>query len=261
MATTRDMLIFTVLAVQTAAIGWLVVDRLDPGDSGVLDRIDTLETGIAKAAHNSRGAELSAERQHRFVAALERRVLDVERDLPDATMAADTASTESPERATDDAERALTRAKSAKLMQRRMEADVVAQTDVVAAKLASVGIKLKTMKLRSLAEEDRWAAASEKVGLNDTQVREIQEATRNRDIEFERATSHEISTDDDGSMRKVVHVDAEIRQAADEAYTDRVSRTLNNEQRKQWRSEGFEGAFGVHRPRASVWVDRRGGKR
>jgi len=263
-ASTRDALIFTAIAVQTAALGWLVLDRFDRSDLDLQDRITALETAVAEAAQSARSAELATERQQRHVAGLERRVLDVERDLPAPPAAA--AADESGDGAPDGARHAATAAEQAAIRARaqitqidrdNMEAQLAAQTDAVAAKLAEVGIRFKTATLRSLTEDDRWAAARDRLGLNDTQIREIQEATRDRDIEFERATSHEISTDDDGSIRKSVYVDVDIRQAADEAYTERVNRTLTDEQRRKWRGEGFEGAFGVRRPRSSTYVDRR----
>ncbi len=101
----------------------------------------------------------------------------------------------------------------------------------------------KGMHIRSLPEDERWALAADKVGLNSVQVDELKRAHAELQEGLKAAMASEERTEDDGSHVVVRRIDGDKMRAAREAFDARVDTLLNEPQKKAWRDEGFETAM------------------
>jgi hypothetical protein len=106
-----------------------------------------------------------------------------------------------------------------------------------------VGLQ-KGFELRRLPEEERWAKAREDVGLTNVQEDEIKSALAERDQAIEESMQIERDEENENGRISIRHMDFEKTRAANEAYRKRVDNTLNDEQKKSWRENGYDNAFG-----------------
>ncbi len=108
-------------------------------------------------------------------------------------------------------------------------------------RLGSLG---KSLELRRLPAEERWQRARDEVGLNDTQVNEIQTALADRDAAMKEALIVDREEKTETGHFSVHRMDREKAAEANAAYRKRVDDVLNDEQKKSWKSGGFDSAFG-----------------
>jgi hypothetical protein len=102
----------------------------------------------------------------------------------------------------------------------------------------------KSFELRRLPENERWDRAREEVGLTDMQVEEIQAAIEERDKAIDESMVIEREEEDGASRFSVRRMDLDKTREANEAYRKRVDNTLNDDQKKAWKDNGYENAFG-----------------
>ncbi len=116
--------------------------------------------------------------------------------------------------------------------------------------VSGLGERFRKMNdLRALPLEDRWAKAREDLGLTTTQEEELKSAIKERDdgmLEVVRAALKEAQPADGAGaqLTKERFLDLEKTQENRRRYNDRVNQTLNVDQQKKWREEGYEGALG-----------------
>ncbi len=100
------------------------------------------------------------------------------------------------------------------------------------------------IKLRQLPEADRWQKAKDELGLGWNQVEDLKKAIADRDTAMKDAMTKETKTGPNGGKITIQRPDAAKAAHADAAYHDRVNATLNEQQKKDWDSKGYDNAFG-----------------
>ena len=104
----------------------------------------------------------------------------------------------------------------------------------------------RAAELRALPADERWQKARDALGLTLAQEEDLKAAIRERDESVR--DSMKITTQDgkDGGSGQVTVAmpDMEKIRDARKKYEDRVGQTLNAEQAKKWKDEGYEGAMG-----------------
>ena len=128
------------------------------------------------------------------------------------------------------------------------------QTSGEAAALAPMAFALperfrKAAELRGLPEEERWGKARDALGLTSYQEEELKAAVKERAEAMKGAMSVSTaeSSDAGGNGSTAVTIampDLEKVREARRKYDERVGKTLNAEQAKTWREEGYEQAMG-----------------
>ena len=108
----------------------------------------------------------------------------------------------------------------------------------------------KSMELRQKSEEDRWTAAREALGLVPSQEEELKAAIKERseairDAVLKMETRDLKGGDGNGTQISFSMPDPEKMREAKRRYDDRVNATLNGEQAKKWREDGYEQALGA----------------
>ncbi len=118
--------------------------------------------------------------------------------------------------------------------------------------LAGLGGLRKSFELRRLPEAERWQKARTDLGLNDTQVNELQAAVAERDQALKDALQLDRDETTGDTQLRVHRLDPSKAMEANAAYRRRVENTLNEDQRKSWRDDGFDSAFGNSSSGAAV---------
>ncbi len=107
----------------------------------------------------------------------------------------------------------------------------------------------KAMELQQKTEEERWAAAREALGLVPSQEEELKAAIRERRDAMKDAMlkmeARDIKSADGNTQISFSVPDPEKAAEARKRYDDRVNSTLNPDQSKKWREEGYEQALGA----------------
>ena len=108
----------------------------------------------------------------------------------------------------------------------------------------------KTGELRALSVEDRWQKAREALGLTAYQEEELKAALKERDEanrDAMKVTTSEVKGADGSSNQSLSFAipDMEKIRESRKRYDDRVNQSLNAEQAKKWKDDGFEGALGA----------------
>ena len=107
----------------------------------------------------------------------------------------------------------------------------------------------KMFELLGKPEEERWKAIREDLSLNDLQEQELKAALKERDVAMRDLTKieqHEV-IGPDGTASIAMSVsppDPEKAKEVRQKYDDRVNASLNADQAKKWREEGYEAAAG-----------------
>jgi hypothetical protein len=99
-------------------------------------------------------------------------------------------------------------------------------------------------KLRALPEADRWQKAKDELGLTWNQVEDLKKAVSDRDAAMKDAMTKETKAGPNGGTITIQRPDAGKAAHADAAYHDRVNATLDERQKKDWGSKGYDHAFG-----------------
>ncbi len=102
----------------------------------------------------------------------------------------------------------------------------------------------KSMELRALPEDERWARIAEELGLNSVQVDELKAAQTTLQEGMKAAITQETKTTDSGAEFSFRQVDGEKMREARKAFDDRVTTVLNDEQKKAWTDGGYQRAVG-----------------
>ena len=114
--------------------------------------------------------------------------------------------------------------------------------------LGDIGPQLQELRaglaLRKLPEDRRWEKAKDDLGLTWNQVEDMKKAVADRDAAMKAATVSEKKTGPNGGSITIMRPDAGKAAHAEADYHDRVGATLNDEQKKSWKSKGYENAFG-----------------
>ncbi len=120
----------------------------------------------------------------------------------------------------------------------------------LAAGSAALDARTKTMlDLLRKTEDERWTAIREALSLNDVQEAELKAALKERDTALRDLTKieqHEVTGADGNTTMsmKVSHPDPEKAREVRTRYDDRVNASLNADQAKKWREDGYEAAAG-----------------
>jgi len=101
----------------------------------------------------------------------------------------------------------------------------------------------RSMELRALPEDDRWAKATDDLGLTTSQVDEIKAAKAEFDAAMNDATTSETKTTQDGATMTFRRMDGNKIREARSRMDDRIGNTLNSEQKDRWANEGWKGAM------------------
>jgi hypothetical protein len=130
----------------------------------------------------------------------------------------------------------------------QMEADLAKRMGDMeaAAKVSAVAAQAgfeKSLRIRSMSEDERWQHAADTLGLNSVQVDELRAAHGTLQEAMEQATTTTTTTTDSGGTMVFKQVDGTKMAEAREAFDERVDTVLNEEQKKAWRDEGFRGAM------------------
>jgi len=101
--------------------------------------------------------------------------------------------------------------------------------------------------LRKLPEADRWQKAKDDLGLTWNQVEDLKKAVAARDEAMKNAmTTDKVNkTDGSGGTFTIQRSDAGKAAHAEADYHDRVNATLDEQQKKNWSSKGYDHAFGA----------------
>jgi DNA-binding FrmR family transcriptional regulator len=99
-------------------------------------------------------------------------------------------------------------------------------------------------KLRALPEADRWQKAKDELGLTWNQVEDLKKAFSDRDAAMKDAMTKETKAGPNGGTITIQRPDPAKLAHADAAYHDRVNATLDERQKKDWGSKGYDHAFG-----------------
>ncbi len=100
-------------------------------------------------------------------------------------------------------------------------------------------------KLRQLPEADRWDKAKDDLGLSWNQVEALKSAIAERDALMDESMKVEAdAAARDGASITIRRLDPAKAQEAQTRYDGKVKDTLNEEQRKRWRTGGWQHAFG-----------------
>jgi hypothetical protein len=103
----------------------------------------------------------------------------------------------------------------------------------------------EAMKLRQLPEEERWQKAKDDLALSWNQVEDLKRAIEERDKLTTESMQVEQKTGPDGSSQITIQRPDVAKMAkAQGDYHEKVGRVLNDEQKKNWRSKGYDQAFG-----------------
>jgi hypothetical protein len=100
------------------------------------------------------------------------------------------------------------------------------------------------LELRKLPEADRWQKAKDDLGLTWNQVEDLKKAVLDRDTAMKDAMTTEKKTNASGGAVTIKRSDAGKAAHAEADYHDRVNATLDESQRKNWSSKGYDHAFG-----------------
>jgi len=100
------------------------------------------------------------------------------------------------------------------------------------------------LELRKLPEADRWQKAKDDLGLTWNQVEDLKKAVADRDTAMKDAVTTEKKTNASGGAVTIKRSDAGKAAHAEADYHDRVNATLDESQRKNWSSKGYDHAFG-----------------
>ena len=103
------------------------------------------------------------------------------------------------------------------------------------------------LELRKLPEADRWQKAKDDLGLTWNQVEDLKKAVAARDEAMKNAmTTDKVNrTDGSGGTFTIQRSDAGKAAHAEADYHDRVNATLDEQQKKNWSSKGYDHAFGA----------------
>ncbi len=107
--------------------------------------------------------------------------------------------------------------------------------------LASLGAGVE---LRKLPEDQRWQKAKDDLGLTWNQVEDLKKAVADRDAAMKDAKTTETKPGTDGGTITVTRSDPAKAAHAQADYQDRVNAALSDEQKRNWRSKGYDNAFG-----------------
>lgn len=100
------------------------------------------------------------------------------------------------------------------------------------------------VRLRMMPEAKRWEQARTDMGLNDFQVDELKRATADRDEALKGAMQVETSGEGGDEQVTIKRMDPAKAATAQKDYDEKVSRTLDQDQRKKWDEKGYGHAFG-----------------
>jgi len=100
------------------------------------------------------------------------------------------------------------------------------------------------LELRKLPEADRWQKAKDDLGLTWNQVEDLKKAVLDRDTAMKDAVTTEKKTNASGGAVTIKRSDAGKAAHAEADYHDRVNAALDESQRKDWSSKGYDHAFG-----------------
>jgi hypothetical protein len=100
------------------------------------------------------------------------------------------------------------------------------------------------LELRKLPEADRWQKAKDDLGLTWNQVEDLKKAVADRDTAMKDAVTTEKKTNASGGAVTIKRSDAGKAAHAEADYHDRVNAALDESQRKNWSSKGYDHAFG-----------------
>jgi hypothetical protein len=103
---------------------------------------------------------------------------------------------------------------------------------------------LKGFELRKLPKEERWAKAQEDLNLSPNQVDDLKSAAADFDEEMKGAMVTEKTEAGNGGTFTVRRTDFEKAAAARKRYQERVDQSLDTDQRKKWKDDGYANAFG-----------------
>jgi hypothetical protein len=100
------------------------------------------------------------------------------------------------------------------------------------------------MELRKLPEAERWQKAKDDLGLTWNQVEDLKKAVADRDAAMKDAANVEKKSGPNGGTITISRPDPGKLAHAQADYHDKVNATLNDEQKKNWQSKGYDHAFG-----------------
>ena len=104
----------------------------------------------------------------------------------------------------------------------------------------------RAQELRALSVDERWQKARDALGLTAVQEEDLKAAIKERDEAMRDAMKITTQDGKDGGAGQVTVAlpDFEKVRDARKKYDDRVGQTLNAEQSKKWKEDGYEGALG-----------------
>ena len=221
----------------------------------LLDRIESLETQLAQA-------KKSAEESRRTLLEVQDRVTkaEIKASQPAAEFATGTGS--SPEKPVRIGRHVMKTDAGVSAAQGGIEiggaelgdlgeaiavnlGDELAKLNVDAGELGGQLASLQNgFKLRALPEADRWQKAKDELGLTWNQVEDLKKAVTDRDAAMKDAMTKETKAGPNGGTITIQRPDPGKAAHAEAAYHDRVNATLNEQQKKDWGSKGYDHAFG-----------------
>lgn len=139
----------------------------------------------------------------------------------------------------------------ASALQRMQEAQRAVAIEGAPIAISGFGERFKKMsELRALPPEERWAKAREALGLTTTQEEELKAAIRERDEGMQEVVKAAMQAREDAARDGAADAargrafDLVKMQEVRRRYDDRVAQTLNADQQKKWREEGYDRAMG-----------------
>jgi hypothetical protein len=99
-------------------------------------------------------------------------------------------------------------------------------------------------RLRMLPEAERWRKAQDDLHLSDAQVDTIKRAIADRDAALKEAMQVETTNDNGNTRLTFRRMDPAKAATANQDYEKRVTDTLDADQEKTWKENGYDHAFG-----------------
>jgi hypothetical protein len=108
----------------------------------------------------------------------------------------------------------------------------------------ALGGMLKGFELRRLPEAERWQKAQDDLNLTSYQMEELKSANTALDEDMKGAMINESRDTANGGKLTIRRTDPAKALEARKRYDERVNNSLDTEQRKKWRDNGYSNAFG-----------------